>query len=246
MPTSGGDGFGREEGSFGISDDRQSREPASFYADGRMVGQAPRKLKQGDVITVIVDISEEVCIIAVNDFEFSVTFHQNVGEETPSERSSEAGTHLRIKKAGPKADNQHWFGATFANDHRLTIVSDKAILKGNRSWKGLSVAFDDSLGRGFSGSSAFDTAREELARRSWLYRLQQEAQYLQTLVIKEWLGSNGGVIMPFDSESDEPGQAGSEGLHQKPVYLRITCPRRAQRKGCATCGLSPLSCAKVW
>ena len=65
----------------------------------------------------------------VNDFEFSATFRPNCmpNDTTPPPRMS-----------GPRQTNDTGLVPP-CKRHRLTILGDNAILKGDRSWEGLSL-----------------------------------------------------------------------------------------------------------
>jgi hypothetical protein len=187
MGDSNGDGFGREQGSWGICDDRSSDSLATFYADGRAIAQAPRKLLEGDYVTVICDLEASVCIIAVNNFEFSVLFYpSSMAEEILSLEPRRQMTLAAV--AGPSRSStpeRYRYGATFANDHRLQVCAPYA-LRGDSTWSNLAFTEKSNI-IGFT-DSMIGAGRQMLSQKSWLYRLQAEAQYLQLLTVKEWMG----------------------------------------------------------
>jgi hypothetical protein len=122
MKASYGDGFGRELNSWGIHDDRSDpKKCAVFYAHGQSVMDAPRKLRENDIITVLCNRQAKELTISVNNFEFSFTF-----KASTSTRGSPNGEGL---PEGPGEDGvTYYFGATFADDHSLQVLDNPASL----------------------------------------------------------------------------------------------------------------------
>jgi hypothetical protein len=88
----------------GIADDRSKDSDVAFFAYNNLKLQsAPRKLKEKDVIKIILDLTEgfESISITVNEGEFSYTFAEPLS--TP-----------------PKGDpSEYWFGATFGRFNNI-------------------------------------------------------------------------------------------------------------------------------
>ena len=121
--TSSSDGFGRTSHSWGIADDRSKDSENAFFAvGGTRVSVAPRKLKVGDVISITVDLNVGYAIFSINNGEFTYTFGKV--ESRPDNQST-------INQNVPKGDvREYWFGATFANDHKLRISHSPLINSG--------------------------------------------------------------------------------------------------------------------
>jgi hypothetical protein len=101
MANSSSDGIGRTLNTWGLSDDRSSSSGnAILAANGTEVGNF-RKLRVGDELLAVIDVTEGWVEIAVNDQELFYRF------EIP-----------------PATPSDYVFAMTFANDHRVTIVCD--------------------------------------------------------------------------------------------------------------------------
>lgn len=101
MPTSSSDGVGRTQQTWGISDDRSSSSNSIVASSGLEVGTF-RKLQVGDILMAVIDIIDGWCEISVNEVEFVHRFlipHGTIEE--------------------------YCFAMTFANDHRVTILTDQ-------------------------------------------------------------------------------------------------------------------------
>jgi hypothetical protein len=101
MANSSSDGVGRTSHTWGLSDDRSSSSGnAILAANGTEVGNF-RKLRAGDELLAVIDVTEGWVEIAVNDQELFYRF------EIP-----------------PATPSDYVFAMTFANDHRVTIICD--------------------------------------------------------------------------------------------------------------------------
>lgn len=101
IANSSSDGVGRSRNTWGLSDDRSSlTSKAILSACGTEVGNF-RKLKVGDTLSALVDTGEGWCEVSVNDQEFSHRFKIPIGNSS-----------------------DYCFAMTFANDHKVSIMSD--------------------------------------------------------------------------------------------------------------------------
>jgi hypothetical protein len=92
----------------GIADDRGKESSCAFFAvDNRKIQTAPRKLAVGDCISLIVDL-------AVGTLDIEVTGLS--GDHFECKFTADGNAKGPVGK--PK---DFWFGATFANDHKLVI-----------------------------------------------------------------------------------------------------------------------------
>lgn len=105
MGNSSSDGFGKTQNSWGIRDDRgNSSLMPIISASGNDCGKMNRKLRAGDLLSMKVDVNNGIADLFVNRNEFS---------------------HRFTILAGKAAD--YWFGMTFANDHRVTILPSRRL-----------------------------------------------------------------------------------------------------------------------
>lgn len=104
MANSSSDGVGRTANTWGLSDDRSSTSSrTSVSSSGTELAQF-RKLQQGDVLTAIVDVREGWVEVSINE--------------------NEASHAIPIP---PGTSDEYVFAMTFANDHRVTIISDTSM-----------------------------------------------------------------------------------------------------------------------
>jgi hypothetical protein len=101
MATSSSDGVGRTANSWGLSDDRSSGSSHTIIASCGSEVASFRKLKVDDVLMALVDVTEGWIEIRINETEFQHRF-----------------------TIAPGSMEDYWFAMTFANDHRVTILSD--------------------------------------------------------------------------------------------------------------------------
>eukprot|EP00599_Poterioochromonas_sp_BG-1_P005830 CAMPEP_0173149516 /NCGR_PEP_ID=MMETSP1105-20130129/10372_1 /TAXON_ID=2985 /ORGANISM="Ochromonas sp., Strain BG-1" /LENGTH=683 /DNA_ID=CAMNT_0014064397 /DNA_START=689 /DNA_END=2740 /DNA_ORIENTATION=- len=106
MANASSDGVGRTANTWGISDDRSSSSNHTIVAScGTEVGQF-RKLRAGDTLSASIDTIEGWCEVSVNEDEFIHRFTIPIGTA-----------------------EDYYFAMSFANDHRVTIVSDTISIK---------------------------------------------------------------------------------------------------------------------
>lgn len=103
MTNSSSDGVGRTAMTWGICDDRSSaiNHQATIYSSGQSLTHC-RKLKEGDLLKVLVNTKENWMEIRLNQFEF----------------------RYRVNVPFDEHFSQYHFAATFANDHMVTIIDD--------------------------------------------------------------------------------------------------------------------------
>ena len=99
FPHASSDGFGRQINSWGLQDDRSSASDSSLQACGTKEATF-RKLRLGDVVSLVADLKAGYCDVIVN-----------VGELR----------HRFILPTDRRPEN-YVMGATFANDHKLRII----------------------------------------------------------------------------------------------------------------------------
>lgn len=109
MANASSDGVGRTTNTWGISDDRSSSSSSALVAASGTEVARFRKLRVGDVLLASIDVVEGWAEIAVNEEEF---------------------VHRFVIPCGRRED--YCFAMSFANDHRVTILSDAAMTM-NRS-----------------------------------------------------------------------------------------------------------------
>ena len=101
VATSSSDGIGRTNRSWGICDDRNnSSSRASVFASG-IEEVSFRKLREGDMLKAVVDTLEGWVQVSVNEDELVHRF-----------------------RIDPGSTDEYVFAMTFANNHRVTIISD--------------------------------------------------------------------------------------------------------------------------
>lgn len=101
MPNSNSDGVGRSNDSWGISDDRSSTSKTVVGSCGATMGHF-RKFRVGDVLTCMVDTAAGWCEVSINSGEHQHRFDIPVGTL-----------------------EDYTFAMTFANDHRVSIVTEE-------------------------------------------------------------------------------------------------------------------------
>ena len=206
------DGFGREQGSWGIVDDRGTNRgtPATFYTHNQVVHVGPRKLREGDCVSVVCNTDSRVCLIVVNNFEFGVIFKPGargwarvlvqVWAGGPAPR------HAREQPRASAADDTSrretspsiWYGATLSNDSRLELCAPY-VLRGDPT--GPQCPSSEEQYAMPAGRLGFDREASRLGSRSWLGRLRSEAQYL-SCDGEEWLSCDEGS--QWTAPSDPP------------------------------------------
>lgn len=100
MQVSSSDGVGRTIDSWGVADDRSSNSSTIVAGSGASV-ENTRKLSEGDILTAIIDTNGGWCQISINDDEYIYKFDIPIGTM-----------------------DDYCFAMTFANDHRVSILSD--------------------------------------------------------------------------------------------------------------------------
>jgi len=109
FPNSSSDGFGKTRESWGVCDNR-NRSNASdqvFVGHNRDQDGSCRKFEQGDRVTLIFNSTMETFTFSLNDGEYVHEWAIPCAEHDVPE-------------------NAFQFGATFANDHQITIVEETA------------------------------------------------------------------------------------------------------------------------
>ena len=101
MASSSSDGVGRTSNTWGLSDDRSSSSSNSILSASGQESGSFRKLKAGDILTATVYLSDGNLEISVNDNELLHRF-----------------------SIPPGTADEYVFAMTFANDHRVSILSD--------------------------------------------------------------------------------------------------------------------------
>lgn len=99
MQNVGSDGVGRTMDTWGINDDRASSRDARVSSCGTEVGMF-RKLREGDLLTAVVDTHEGWVELSLNE--------------------AEVVQRLHIPRSDP---DDYYFAMTFATDHQVSIVS---------------------------------------------------------------------------------------------------------------------------
>jgi len=153
------DGFGRTVDSWGLADDRSKDSDNLFFAgSGKVVKKWNRKLREGDIVTVTCDLDKGVATIDVNG-EVNVAFRGITG--TPQE---------------------YYMGATFANDHKLRILSAASL----------------ALNRTMSASRLIQTKKTMGDSGDWTGVLLQEAMDLRILSMSQLVGTKT-IGIPIES-----------------------------------------------
>ena len=124
FPIAISDGFGRSPDSWGIVDDRSRESENAYFAfSGLKIRAAPRKLRRGDVITIILDLQTPRLEITINFGEFTHVYGTSI--EGCKFAVLAAGIGVTSFDTPSISDNvasaDFVFGATFANDHKLQI-----------------------------------------------------------------------------------------------------------------------------
>jgi len=108
MPNSSSDGVGRSANTWGLSDDRSSSSSNTIIAASGTEIAHYRKLRVGDILTCTIDTDEGWCDVSIND--------------------QESLTRFTIP---PGSADQYVFAMTFANDHRVSIISEQSAIRNN-------------------------------------------------------------------------------------------------------------------
>jgi hypothetical protein len=107
MINASSDGFGKTDDTWGLRDDRSSATLLPVVAvNGSDINTLARKLRQGDLLTIKVDVKNGTAELFVNHNEY---------------------THRFTIPPGRPSD--YWFGLTFANDHKVTILPSRTLTK---------------------------------------------------------------------------------------------------------------------
>jgi hypothetical protein len=105
MVNASSDGFGKTDNTWGLRDDRSSATLMPVIAaNGSDINTLARKLRQGDLLTMKIDVKNGIAELFVNHNEY---------------------THRFTIPPGRPSD--YWLGLTFANDHKVTILPSRTL-----------------------------------------------------------------------------------------------------------------------